>query len=390
MRQADSCPDSSPDSPRLDVPAGTWIAAALLGHPPGLDGLEDQVDEERDYEQIVQSAIEHGVAPLLHHELSQSASWAEYPAHFRELLTRPARQTMALDMLREQDLGPLLDQLAAAGIRYLLIKGAGLAFTHYQRPYLRDRCDTDILFPDLGAFEQAWALFESLGYQRRNTLSGEFVGYQHCCWRTLGPGVHQVLDCHIKINDYLFYADAFGFEELMEHSVSVSSLAESARTLGPVHALLMACMHRVATIPLGNAGRLIWLFDMHLLAVSFNGAEWRQFLELARDRSICGTCKHSLDAAGEFFPLAVPAEVMAGLDKAAESEPFKPGEEMKRWQYYFQVFKSTRGVGNKARLIREHFFPSADYLMAKYQTRNRLALPFLYVYRVFAGLKRYF
>ncbi len=81
---------------------------------------------------------------------------------------------------------------------------------------------------------------------------------------------------------------------------------------------------------------------------------------------------------------------MDGLETAAASKQFKPGEQVKRWQYYFQVFKSTRGVGKKARLIREHFFPSADYLMAKYQTRNRLALPFLYVHRVFAGLKRYF
>ena len=357
----------------------------MLGEPLAFERLRDT-----DIEQIVQSAMDHGVASLMHHALSQSASWADYPVDFRELLMIPVRQTMALDMLREQDLGPLLDQLADAGIRYLLIKGAGLAFTHYDRPFLRDRCDTDILFSDQGAFEQAWEILESLGYQRRNTLSGEFVGYQHCCWRKLGADVYQVLDCHIKINDYLFYADAFGFEELMEHSVSVSQLAESARTLGPVHALLMACMHRVATIPLGNAHRLIWLFDMHLLAKSFSNDEWEHFLNLARDRAICGTCKHSLDAAIEFFPVAVPDDVMDGLEKAAESEPFKPGEEMKRWQYYFQVFKSTRGIGNKARLIREHFFPSADYLMEKYQTRNRLALPFLYVHRVLAGLKRYF
>ncbi len=365
-----------------DVSAETWLAAALLGQPGAVDGF--------DVEQLVQTAIGHGVASLLHHVLSQSDAWAGYPVQLRELLTQTARQYIAVDMLREQDLGPLLDQLADAGIPYLLLKGAGLAFTHYPRPFLRDRCDTDILFPDQGAFEQAWTLLESVGYQRRNTLSGEFVGYQHCCWRSLGSGVDQVLDCHIRINDYQFYADAFGFEELLEHSVGVSRLAASARTLGPVHALLLACMHLVATIPMGNADRLIWLFDMYLLAESFDDAAWQRFLQLATERSVAGSCQYSLDAAGEFFPIAIPAEVIAGLAGAASAEPFKPGGEMKRWRYYLQVFKSTRGVGSKARLLREHFFPSADYLLEKYQTRNRLVLPFLYVHRVFVGLKRYF
>ncbi|MCP3896718.1 hypothetical protein, partial [Moraxella sp.] len=163
-----------------------------------------------------------------------------------------------------------------------------------------------------------------------------------------------------------------------------------ARTLGSVHALLLACMHRVTTLPFGIADRFIWLFDMYLLAASFSNTQWQQFLALANERSICGSCKHSLDAAAEIFPLDIPTGIMAGLEKAAQNEVFKPGVEMKRWQYYLQVFKSTRGTANKARLLKEHFVPSGDYMMEKYQTSNRLVLPFLYVHRVFAGLKRYF
>ena len=375
----------APDLTKPPFSADAWIAAALRGEQEAAGDLSESAGE-----QIIQSAIYHGVAPLLHHFLSHGDTWAEYPKHFRESATLPARQSAAWDLLREWDLGQVLDQLAVAGIQYLLIKGAGLAYTFYEHSYLRERCDADILFPDQSTFDRAWELLDTMGYSRRNTLSGEFVGYQHCCHRLIGHGVHQVLDCHIKINDYLFYADAFDFTELYELSVPVPQLAESARTLGPVHALLMACMHRVATIPLGNADRLIWLFDMHLLGQSFSSEQWAQFLALARDRKLCGSCVHSLDTAQLFFPVAVPAKVMAELEQAAEKESFKPGHEMKRWQYYFFAFKSVPGLRKKARLIREHFVPSADYLMEKYQTTNRFTLPFLYVHRVFAGLKRYF
>ena len=373
------------DSSQSTFSADRWIAAVLLGQSVTADGLRAS-----DWAQIGKAAGEHGVVPLLFHCLSQTENWKAFPTGFRESLSQPTYQQVAWDMQRQHDLGKILDQFDQAGIRYLIFKGAGLAFTHYDFPYLRVRCDTDILFPDKAVFERAWTLLDSMGFVRMNTLSGEFVGYQHCCYRPLGQGFQQVLDCHTKINDYQFFADALGFDELFDQSVSLPQLAESARTMGKVHALLMACMHRVGTLPFGNADRLIWLFDMHLLARSFGDDQWLEFLALAVDRKLCGSCVHSLNAAQAYFPIAIPADVMAQLQQLADKEPFKPGQEMKRWRYYFHVFKSTRGIGNKSRLLKEHFLPSGEYLMAKYKTRNRLVLPFLYVHRVFVGLKRYF
>jgi hypothetical protein len=373
------------DALLADRDAADWLAAVLRGEGAGLDRLDPAILEQR-----VGAAVQHGVAPLLHHVLARSEAWEHWPSGSRETVTRPAQHAMALEMWRSRDLGELLERFEAAGIRYLLMKGGGLAYTHYEQPYLRDRCDTDLLFADQAAFDRAWALLESLGYRRRATLSGDFVGYQHCCWKPLGSGIHQILDCHIRVNDYAFFAEALSFDEAMANSVAVPELAPSARTLGPVHALLLACMHLVATIPMGDAGRLIWLHDLRLLADSFEDDDWERFLTLARERSICGSCRHSLEAAVAFFPVNVPDEVMAALRTAADGEPFKPGEDMKRWRYYLQVFRSTRGVGGKARLLREHFIPAPDYLMAKYGTTNRLALPWLYVHRVFAGLRRYF
>ena len=362
-----------------------WIAAVLCGAEP-----EALKHSDFDYGQIAQLAENHGVAPLLHYQLAKADSACGYPPSLRALLSTASHQNLAFDLLREQDLAQILDQLAAVGIDYLLIKGGGLAYTVYQYSYFRVRCDTDILFPDQATFERAWNLFKDMGFVRSNTLSGEFVGYQYACLRPADKGFQQALDCHIKLNDYVFFADAFAFDELMAHSVAIPQLAGSARTLGPVHSLLVACIHRVATMPHGCADRLIWLFDMYLLGRSLDDVQWAEFLKLATDRSLCGSCDHSLRTAVAYFPLTVPPDVLEALAFTAASEPFKPDRNMKRWQYYWHVFKTVPGVGKKARLLREHFLPSADYLMKKYQTGNKFALPFLYVHRVFAGLKRYF
>jgi hypothetical protein len=376
---------SAMDSPQPLFSAETWIATALLGQAVAVDELTDS-----QWQQIEQTAGLHGVAPMLLHCLSKHENRGAFPAGFRRSLSRPVYQQVAWDLERQEDLGKLLDQFDKAGIRHLLIKGAGLAYTHYEHSYLRVRCDTDILFPDSAAFGQAWALLQSAGFKRLPTISGEFVGYQNCCHRPLAHGSEQVLDCHIKINDYQFYADAFSFDELFSHSVPLPQLAESARTLGAVHALLLACIHRVGTIPHGDADRLIRHFDVYLLARSLGDNQWVQFLDWAKDRKLCGTCVHSLAAAQVFFPVAVPIDVMAQLQQSAENEPFKPGHEMKRWRYYYQVFKTVPGARQKISLLREHFLPSPAYMMEKYQTSNRFKLPFLYVYRVFSGIRRYF
>ena len=341
-------------------------------------------------ERLAELARQEGVAPLLYHALSGTTHWQTLPPVFRDRLAYLTRNNAAWDLLRQSDLGELIGHLNDAGVPFLLFKGAGLAYTHYEQSYFRDRCDTDLLFPDQAAFETGWQVLKTMGYSRRNTLSGEFVGYQQSCFRPLGEDVHQVLDCHVRINDYVFYADAFDFEELRQQSVPIPALADAAYTLGKTHALLVACMHRVATIPLGGADRLIWLYDIYLLGRSFNTADWDNFLHQARIKSLCGTCVNSLRAAMAFFPVPVPEALLQQLEQGAAEEPFKPGMGMKRWRFYLAVFRSVPGIGKKTRLLREHFFPRPAYLMEKYGTRSWIKLPFLYVHRIFSGWKRYF
>ena len=376
----------NPEKPASDHSAAiSWLAGVLRGETRDNNDLS-----ERDWETLVDVAITNGVAPLVHSILSQGTLWGDFPETFCERLAKETRQAIALEMLRQDDLGKLLDDFAENDIEYLLIKGGGLAYTHYDQSWHRDRCDSDILFPDQASFDRAWNLLAGLGYSRRNTLSGEFVGFQHSCHRELAAGNVQALDCHTRINDYAFYANAFSFDELAENSVPVSTLAESAGTLGTVHALILACMHYVTNIPHGSADRLIWLYDMVLLGRSLEDRDWSRLIALASEKQLCGTCVSGLAAASRHFPGIVPSQVLKRLDDRSEQESFQPGEEMKRWQYYRHALKSVPGVKGKARMLREHFFPSANYMKEKYRTDNMLLLPFLYIHRVFSGMRRYF
>src|SRR5215468_5056250 len=72
------------------------------------------------------------------------------------------RDAVALTPLRERELTRVLDALHDADAPAIVIKGAALAHTHYPRPELRPRIDTDLMIaPDARA--RAAGTVEAIG-----------------------------------------------------------------------------------------------------------------------------------------------------------------------------------------------------------------------------------
>ncbi|MFW2439040.1 MAG: nucleotidyltransferase family protein [Arenicellales bacterium] len=361
-----------------------WLQAVLRGEQ---DDCSELVKPE--WSLIWQEAGENGVIPLLQHCLSESGKWDSCPPFIQEQLAKYTYQAVATELARQHDLKNTLELFTQAGIQFLLMKGTPLAYSLYPEPYLRERCDTDILFSGKDEAESAWEILEKLGYERRNTTSGEFVGYQFSCSRQISHGFYQALDIHNKLNDYQFFADTFSFEELYSKSVAVPEVSESSRAFHRVHALLHACMHRVAHIPYGEGNRLIWLYDIHLLSASFSKEDWDEFCELAKEKAIAGVCLDSLQTTQKCFHTAIDPVYLIDLQTSSKDEKISPHEKGKRWEFYYLAFKSTPGVANKLKQLRGHLLPPTDYMIKKYQPRYRIQLPYLYIYRVIKGMKRY-
>jgi len=152
---------ASPSTPSPD-PIRAWLAAVVCGAEPG-----PMPDEAA----LLDVARAEGVLALCHHQLRRAPAWTQYPETLREALTRHARQAVAVELIRAAELRDVLAALAQAGLPVLLLKGAALAYTLYPEPHLRNRCDTDLLLPDRDAVEQAWRVFQTLGYQRPATAT---------------------------------------------------------------------------------------------------------------------------------------------------------------------------------------------------------------------------
>jgi len=291
--------------------------------------------------------------------------------------------------MRHSELMRVLAELASAGVRVLPFKGAALAHTHYPAPHVRVHADTDLLVAarDVPILEEVLA---RLGYIRPPETSGRLVSYQSHYGRTDHHGVIHPVDVHWKISNIQSLADRFTFEELWESRVPVPALGSSAFTIDGVHALLLALIHQAGHHP--GSRDLLWIYDLHLIANRLTPEGRRQVQALAADRGLGQIASDGLARArASFGTCAIDLSPDALRDRPAHQEGAAavihgPWRQVDVLRLDLDALPSWRA---RARLIREHLFPSASYMRARYGVRSNLLLPALYVWRALLGAPKW-
>ncbi len=177
----------------------------------------------------------------------------------------------------------------------LVTKGTALAYTVYPQPWLRPRTDSDLLVrhADVPAAGRALA---TCGYSRSDALStGELVSHQVAFERTDAHGVHHVIDLHWKIVNPQIVADALTYDRLRADAQPAPALGDAALVPSVIASIALGCVHRLAHHQ--GQDRLIWLYDLDLLAGTLTADDWLALRELACRQRIAGFCLDGLRSA---------------------------------------------------------------------------------------------
>ncbi|HWB17265.1 MAG TPA: nucleotidyltransferase family protein [Vicinamibacterales bacterium] len=359
------------------------LSTVLRGDAPRASAW-DAVDRT----ELLTIADEQGVLPLVADRLS-TASWT--PPALRAALTPRLASAAALDAVQEVDLARLLGAMAAQHVDALLFKGAALAYTHYRQPHLRPRLDTDLLVPPDGR-EAARRVLHAEGYQLVAQVEGDLVMYQETYVRRPSGRPAHVVDLHWRLANPQRFGQVFTYTDLARRAAPIAALYPAARAPRAVDALLLACVHRV--IHHAASERLIWLFDIHLVAASLSTAEWRDLEARAVERGIAPFCLSGLRLAAARFRTRVPESVLGRLSAAARASG--RGEAARLVgpprRHVTQVVADLRalpGWSARCRLMSQHLFPSARYMRGTYAPASRLPLAVLYVRRAWHGARRW-
>ena len=335
---------------------------------------------------LLGAALEHGVQPLLWCSSGSSSGLANT---LRTALEPIVRTAATREIFVHRELAGVTRALAAADVPALIIKGSALAYTVYPEPWLRPRTDTDLLV----RYDQTARTEEVLrarGYSRSDALStGALVSHQFALERLDEHGVRHVLDIHWKIANPQVVADALPFEDLWSRRQPAPALGASAQVPGAVDSIVLACIHRLAHHQ--GHDRLIWLYDLKLLADGLDEHHWHELATLASSRRVAGLCldglRESAARLGGRFPRDVE-EALAAVAPAEPSHSYLTGAVRKR-DVLASDLTMLRSWRDRFRLLREHALPPAAFIKQRYGITSGWLLPILYAHRLVTGAYRW-
>jgi hypothetical protein len=358
------------------------MSAVLAGDRTAVGELLAQ-----DPDEVCRAARGHGLAGLIAEQLLDAETAGNAVA---VRLRLESRAGAAADVVRERELIRLVDDFDRHGIHALLFKGAHLAYSVYDRPDLRPRLDTDLLI-DPADRERAHARLLSLGYESPAQVTGAFVAHQAFYVKRQGPAEMHAVDLHWRISNPELFSRYVTLDELRSEERPLPRLSSAARGPAPVHALLIACVHRVAHH--FDSERAVWLYDLHAIAGGLTDVEWKQFVALATGRQVAGICRTGLSRSIQLFGTSCPAWVLSNLESAAAAgEPTAAylAQDRRLVENFVADLKALDGWHARVRLMREHLFPPAEYMRRVYAPSSHAPLVVLYAWRAVRGARRWF
>jgi hypothetical protein len=324
----------------------------------------------------VHALLDHGVAPLV------------YRATNLPELRAAAIHAAAQESLRENDLRGVLELLISSGIEPLLIKGSALAYSLYDAPELRPRGDTDLLIR-IDEVDAARDAMRTAGFIEQLTSGDEHGVRQMFFTREGAMGVRHSYDIHWSLTNSTIFSSVLDGEQIRQRSVAVPALGPYARTLAPVDALLLACIHRVAHHQ--DSDRIIWLADIVLLLDTMKPSDLAAFWRLASAGRMVAVCSRSIELACAWFrriPVPGPGPWLTP-EEISREEPSRKFLD-RSIRYGSVIAADLRALPWRDRLARlqQLAFPPAAYMTQRYGVHNPVFRPVLYLRRGLSGVRR--
>ncbi len=337
------------------------------------------------------------LAPFLAHHFKSLDLLQYLPTQSADALRRNLLVRAAQAVLQQEELGKVLDGLAAVDLsdQALLMKGSALAYTVYPLPACRPRGDIDIWMPPVH-FAQAVAVLAELGYSPRNkeTRPPAFValvgGEQQMVHPQPGTGLIEVQQPAIR-GEWVRLTAVIDHAGILARRKWTDIAGRKVRVLADEDLLLHLCVH----MAINHQFTFPWmrgLLDIFLLAQS--PLDWAAIVEHAQAWRIATLTWTVLDLTVKLMGAPVPDSVLAQLapshlrqrligalgleDRLLRLE--KSGNSYRR--FIIQTLMVDRPQ-DMVRLYGRALFPDTAWLQARYGVtapvdiwRKRLTHPF--------------
>lgn len=264
--------------------------------------LAAAVGADPDWDSVLRTATNHGVAPLLAAAV-RGAAWGEsVPVLVRRHLRLLTAAASIESASAARALAALLGALEQREVRALVLKGPALAHTLYTSPALRPYSDFDLLCRPDDRVAAADAL-RWLGYERRAPKAADPEDFHHVYLSQSGG-----LPVELHSDLLQLGLPARCGDELWSAPETFALGGTSALMLAPHHQILHLAVH----LHTHGYGRLIWFKDLDLLIRQRQrDIEWDVVHALARVEGAELSVQHALAYLRALLDTPLPDEALA-------------------------------------------------------------------------------
>jgi hypothetical protein len=228
----------------------------------------------------------------------------------------------------------VLQELHAAGVGTLLLKGAALSYEAFRDPGVRPMGDCDLAVP-VSQVPRAVDVLRTAGFQPVVPFDAMLVTRRHSTPFRDVQGREIDLHWHVLPEDIGPGADG----PFWEASRPLVCDGVQTRTLCPADHLLLIASHAMQGSL--NTSPIYWIADaVVLLQRSTGEVDWPRLVEQARLRKLTLTVRRSLEYVADTFGAPVPRAVRTALGE----QPVSTGERFEHWVKVRNLARSPIGA----------------------------------------------
>jgi hypothetical protein len=282
------------------------LIALISAAPQDPAGFHAACARVEDWDKLVDCAVEHGVAGVVHVE-AQKAGFVMPADVARKLEWRIAIGRLHHAWLRAT-LADVLRAFAARRIRVACLKGPALADRLYEDPALRPSTDLDLLIADAD-FTAAIELLSALGWQADGGRPDRFHRsdrHDVDLMRSKAP----VVELHFRA--MRGFGTVVPSEDLLARARPHRFDGIDTLVLSPEDELIYLALHAAWHLLV----RLVWLYDLKLLVLGSPELDWDSVRRRARDFRVETVLAFAL---GRVRELKTPVPALPGQASVARA-----------------------------------------------------------------------
>jgi Uncharacterised nucleotidyltransferase len=382
----------------LFTPEDLIILSSIKLHPNSseLEQLNELIPLVQDWDYLIHTLIDRGIAPLFYTKLSLLPNSSVIPETVKTKLQQAYYKTVSRSALLYEHFRKIAEAFVAQNIPVIGLKGIYLSEWLYQDIGLRQFSDIDLFVIEEDALT-CISILTTMGYKKSEASLSEFILSEfekdtiHYPAMVLnGVSIELHIKLHSKLEKY-----NLDVPELWKNALPATINGVKVQALNTTDLLIHLCLHLDKHFKLGHVQFTCFNDVTNLLEKYSDTLNWKTFIETCKLYNCEEVVFKYLVMVHTYMNASVPADIiqkysmlLTEKDEQLFCGYLSGNPELSiTLSAHVGYLKNVTSLSDKVRYLRDILFPSKAFMIARYQIhRPRLAL-FYYPYRYWIGVR---